>query len=161
MFHEYIELIDIFDLSTVKRALYNRPQQCILLYLADCAELYKSRGERDDGVYTINPDSKGSFSVYCDMTTDGGGWTIIQKRKDGSVDFNIMWTDYKNGFGKLNGEFWLGLEKIHRLTSIDANTLKIAMKSFSGEKKQASYSLFSVGDEASGFVLTAKNYTGE
>ena len=147
---------------SASHGLNNRTQQCILLYLAtSCADLYKSSGERNDGVYTINPDSKGSFSVYCDMTTDGGGWTIIQKRKDGSVDFNLMWIDYKNGFGNLNGEFWLGLEKIHRLTSTDANTLKIAMKSFSGEKKQASYSLFSVGDEASGFMLTAKNYIGE
>ena len=78
---------------------------------------------------------------------------------NGSVDFNSPWLDYKDGFGELSGEFWLGLNKIYRLTSNGSYTLKIDLKSLGGEYKYALYSPFSVGDESSNFILTAKSYT--
>ena len=53
----------------------------------------------------------------CDMTSDGGKWMVIQRRINGSVDFYLDWTDYVNGFGDLEGEFWYGLENIHCLTT--------------------------------------------
>ena len=67
-------------------------------------------------MYKIDPDGLGEFEVFCDQKTAGGGWTVSQKRRDGSVDFFRAWDDYKRGFGNLNGELWLGLDKIHRLT---------------------------------------------
>ena len=67
----------------------------------DCQDAY-SRGRRDSGVYTIRP-SKQAFKAYCDMSTDNGGWTVFQRRKDGSVDFYRNWDQYVNGFGDLNG----------------------------------------------------------
>ena len=82
----------------------------------NCAEIYKSAGKPTDGD-TIKSDELPAFDVFCDQTTDGGGWTVFQKRLNGSVDFYRYWNDYKCGFGDLNSEFWLGLDKIHRLTS--------------------------------------------
>ena len=67
-------------------------------------------------VYSIDLDGSGSFNVSCDLTTGGRGWTVFQRRHRGSVDFYRNWNDYKNGFGNMFGEFWLGLDKINRLT---------------------------------------------
>ncbi|RMX38025.1 hypothetical protein pdam_00012277 [Pocillopora damicornis] len=42
----------------------------------NCAEVFKG-SQRISGVYTIYPDDKAPFDVYCDQTTAGGGWTVI------------------------------------------------------------------------------------
>ena len=124
----------------------------------NCAELYKA-GEKKDGVYTIKPDSKDAFKVHCDQKTDGGGWTVFQKRLNGSVDFYLRWNDYKRGFGNVSGEFWLGLEKIHRLTKARSR-LRVDLEDFDGETAYAEYDLFAVGDEESKYNLSIGNYSG-
>lgn len=50
------------------------------------------------------------------METLGGGWTTIQRRKSGLVSFYRDWKQYKEGFGSVRGDFWLGNENIHRLS---------------------------------------------
>ena len=70
------------------------------------------------------------------MDSDDGGWTVFQRRMDGSEDFYRGWKDYNKGFGDLNGEFWLGLNKIYRLTrNSDINTtLRVDLEGFDGVK---------------------------
>ena len=125
----------------------------------NCAELYKS-GKRNSGVYTINPDGLGAFDVFCDQTTAGGGWTVFQKRMDGSIDFYRGWADYKQGFGNLNGEFWLGLDKIHRMTSSEGYKLRVDLEDFAGNIVYAEYASFGVGSEGTKYQLTAGSYSG-
>ena len=93
------------------------------------------------------------------METDGGGWTVFQRRKDGSVDFNRNWTDYEYGFGDLNGEFWLGLSKTHRLTKKRSNSLRVDLGDLQ-KKAYALYPTFSVGNSASKYTLTIEGYSG-
>jgi len=88
-------------------------------------------------VYKIDPDGLGEFEVYCDQNTAGGGWTVFQKRYDGSVDFFRGWENYKRGFGNLNGEFWLGLDKIHRLTVNSSNQLRTDLEDVHGRTAYA------------------------
>ncbi|KAL9985567.1 hypothetical protein ACROYT_G007988 [Oculina patagonica] len=123
------------------------------------AELYKS-GQRISGVYTIDPDGSGAFDVFCDQTTAGGGWTVFQKRLDGSVDFYRGWADYKRGFGNLNGEFWLGLDKIHHLTKTTKNRLRVDLEDTAGKTAYAEYDMFAVTSERTKYQLSLGTYSG-
>ncbi|XP_078356670.1 ficolin-2-like [Oculina patagonica] len=125
----------------------------------NCAELYKS-GQRISGVYTIDPDGSGAFDVFCDQTTAGGGWTVFQKRLDGSVDFFRDWAYYKRGFGNLNGEFWLGLDKIHRLTKTTKNRLRVDLEDTAGKTAYAEYDMFAVTSERTKYKLSLGSYSG-
>ncbi|XP_022294499.2 uncharacterized protein LOC111104697 isoform X2 [Crassostrea virginica] len=123
----------------------------------DCKEVHAS-GSTSDGVYTIYPyfPSTRAVTVYCDMTTDGGGWTTFHHRRDGSVDFDRFWDDYKNGFGQATGEYWLGNDNLHQLTSLGTSDLYVRMEKFTGGWAYAKYKEFSVADEADGYRMRVK-----
>ena len=113
-------------------------------------------------MYTISPDSsRGPFDVYCDHKTAGGGWTVIQKRLDGSVDFYRGWADYKCGFGNLNGEFWLGLDKMHQLTKAGRNIIRIELEDIKGKTAYADYDMFAVASERAKYQLSLGTYSGK
>ena len=96
------------------------------------------------------------------MDTDGGGWAVFQRRKDGSVDFFLNWIDYEEGFGDLNGEFWLGLSKIHRLTQDGTDyTLRVDLEDFENETRYAKYSTFNIGDNTTDYTITVGGYSGD
>ncbi|XP_046861623.1 angiopoietin-related protein 7-like [Xenia sp. Carnegie-2017] len=125
----------------------------------DCAGLYK-KGERKNGVYEIDPDGQGRFSVFCDMTSSGGGWTVFQRRQDGKVDFYRDWKNYTQGFGNLASEFWLGLNKIYRLTSAKRNKLRVDLGDWSGNKAYAEYDFFAVKNETHKYQLSLGAHSG-
>lgn len=101
----------------------------------------------------------GPFKVRCDMQTDGGGWTVFQRRQNGSVDFFRGWQDYKNGFGDLNGEFWLGLDKIHHLTKAGHSVLRVDLTDFDNTKAYAEYRNFSVAPESESYKLNIGRFS--
>ncbi|GFO26143.1 fibrinogen related protein 12.1 [Plakobranchus ocellatus] len=98
-------------------------------------------------------------AFLCDTLTDGGGWIIIQRRSTGNVDFYRDWATYKNGFGSLDDEFWLGNERIHTLTSNGTWELRVDLK-YKGKSAFAHYSEFSIENEKSKYTLRIGQYNG-
>ena len=111
-------------------------------------------------MYKIDPDDLGEFEVFCDQKTAGGGWTLFQKRQDGSVEFFRLWNDYQLGFGNLNGEFWLGLDQIHRLT-LSSSKLRVDLEDLENKTAFAEYSSFAVANETEKYKLSLRGYSGE
>ena len=159
---EYLEMIEILFLGRMSGVRIVGLYNFLIFFIGlkkNCAEIYEAGG-KIDGMYTIKPDNLLAFDVFCDQTTKGGGWTVFQKRLNGSVDFYRYWNDYKCGFGDLNGEFWLGLDKIHRLTSDDNNVLRIDLGDFEGNNSYAEYDLFGVKSEKDKYKLILGSYSG-
>ncbi|KAM8847524.1 angiopoietin-2 [Synchiropus picturatus] len=126
----------------------------------DCASIYYN-GVRRSGLYTIVPSlAPMPVEVYCDMDTDGGGWTVIQRRLDGSVSFDRSWREYRVGFGDLHSEFWLGNDHLHDLTVQGDYSLRIDMEDWSNQHKHALYHSFSVEDEEHQYRLHVSGFSG-
>ncbi|KAM9786421.1 microfibril-associated glycoprotein 4-like [Syngnathus typhle] len=139
-------------------ALSSLQQKVTGLMPGACCDVMAA-GKSRSGVYSIFSGSN-SFEAYCNMWQDGGGWTVIQRRKDGSVDFFRGWKDYRKGFGDLAGEHWLGLQNIHALTASGAYQLRIDLTTFAGRNYYALYDNFSVGPEKDGYPLLVSGYSG-
>ncbi|XP_069890517.1 tenascin-R isoform X3 [Dipodomys merriami] len=126
----------------------------------DCAQ-HLMNGDTLSGVYTIflNGERSQKLQVYCDMTTDGGGWIVFQRRQNGQTDFFRKWADYRAGFGNLEDEFWLGLDNIHRITSQGRYELRVDMRD-GQEAVFAHYDKFSVEDSRNLYKLRIGGYNG-
>ncbi|KAL7742349.1 hypothetical protein ACLKA6_018985 [Drosophila palustris] len=112
-------------------------------------------GAKSSGIYDILVPkfSNQTFKVACDAETRDGGWTIILRRMDGSVNFTRNWTEYKNGFGNLDGEFFLGLDKIHAMTAERRQELLVLLEDLNGEQRFETYDEFAIGNEDQQYEL--------
>ncbi|XP_076081144.1 uncharacterized protein LOC143052057 [Mytilus galloprovincialis] len=115
----------------------------------------------NDGIYTIYPnDIFQPILVYC-IVRQYEKWTVIQTRVNGSVDFYRTWKEYKHGFGSAYGEYWLGNDNIHLISTYGDHELSIYMENTVGIHHTANYSTFNVSDEQSLYILTATGYSGD
>ncbi|KAJ7374286.1 Fibrinogen C domain-containing protein 1 [Desmophyllum pertusum] len=131
---------------------YENAESCLALKLA---------GVNSDGLYLINLSNTGSVEVLCDQQTDGGGWTIIQRRTSPFwLNFDRNWTEYKFGFGNLQGEFWLGNKIIHRLLKMP-HVLRIELKTRKSRKFGfAEYSRVTMDGPNNKYRLKISGYHG-
>lgn len=126
----------------------------------DCQHA-KDAGHSVSGIYLIKPEnSNGPMQLWCENSLDPGGWTVIQKRTDGSVNFFRNWENYKKGFGNIDGEYWLGLENIYLLSNQDNYKLLIELEDWSDKKVYAEYSSFRLEPESEFYRLRLGTYQG-
>ncbi|XP_078492833.1 ficolin-2-like [Ciona intestinalis] len=100
------------------------------------------------------------MEVYCDQTTDNGGWLVFQRRTDGSENFYRTWAEYQEKFGNLSNEFWLGLENLHALTSNGSYELRVELEDCENDRRYAKYSSFAIGSGEQQYRLTVSGYSG-
>ena len=113
--------------------------------------------KRKSGVYTmLNFCGTKCYDaeVYCDTSNGGGGWLVVQRRQDGSVDFNRGWGEYEDGFGKLTGEFWYGLRALHCLTGQGGWEMRMDIKLANGTNIFLQYEQFKVASAKDKYKLT-------
>ncbi|XP_010833433.1 PREDICTED: tenascin [Bison bison bison] len=137
---------------TTSGVLYQFPRDCSQAML---------NGDTTSGVYTIylNNDKTQKQEVFCDMTSDGGGWIVFLRRKNGREDFYRNWKAYAAGFGDLKEEFWLGLDTLSKITAQGQYELRVDLRDH-GESAYAVYDKFSVGDARTRYRLKVEGYSG-
>ncbi|XP_061681687.1 angiopoietin-related protein 3 [Syngnathoides biaculeatus] len=145
--------LDVFEYQTRNSSDLNENDLPI-----DCTELFE-RKENRSGIYIIEPKESEPFSVYCEMGSDGGS-TVIQRRVDGSVDFDQTWDEYEKGFGNLGKDFWLGLKKIHSITQQRLYILRIDLEEWKEDKHWAEYH-FSLDGPSEYYTLHLSNFSSD
>ncbi|XP_066896985.1 tenascin isoform X7 [Kogia breviceps] len=126
----------------------------------DCSQAMLN-GDTTSGVYTIylNNNKTQKQEVFCDMTSDGGGWVVFLRRKNGREDFYRNWKAYAAGFGDLKEEFWLGLDTLNKITAQGQYELRVDLRDH-GQSAYAVYDKFSVGDARTRYRLKVEGYSG-
>ncbi|XP_006099423.1 tenascin isoform X3 [Myotis lucifugus] len=126
----------------------------------DCSQAMLN-GDTTSGLYTIylNGDKAQALEVFCDMTSDGGGWIVFLRRKNGREDFYRNWKAYAAGFGDRREEFWLGLDNLNKITSQGQYELRVDLRDH-GKTAYAVYDKFSVGDAKTRYKLKVEGYSG-
>lgn len=103
----------------------------------------------------IAPATHRPVMVYCNSN-----WTVIQRRLDGSVDFNRTWNEYAHGFGQPNREFWIGNDVLHALSNKNCLQLRIEIQDIYDNYWFAMYKTMHVASKHEGYRLDIGGYTG-
>ncbi|XP_052377421.1 tenascin-like isoform X2 [Oncorhynchus keta] len=142
----------VTTIFTTSGVLYRYPKDCSQALL---------NGDTTSGIYTIYLGGEESqpIQVYCDMTTDGGGWMVFLRRQSGKLEFFRNWKNYTGGFGDINAEFWFGLANLHKMTTAGQYELRVDLRD-NGESAYAQYDKFMIAEPRSRYKIHIGGYSG-
>ncbi len=126
---------------------------CIIFIAAwmDCQSA--SNSDKKSGIFFLQPKPTLRFRGFCNSTKANSSWLVIQ-RKTSHIAFSNTWKEYKHGFGDLNSDYWLGLEKLHQITTLATTALLISYRESGSQPVVAEYESFKISNEATGYNLT-------
>ncbi|KAK7090977.1 fibrinogen C domain-containing protein 1-like isoform X2 [Littorina saxatilis] len=133
----------------------------------DCS-CFESRLSREPyGFNTfIQPDRNlPAFEVQC-SNLDGKLWTVIQAREEFNAadlapdGFDRTYAEYRDGFGKLTGNYWLGLHKVHALTTAVDMSMRLEMYNAQYDLLHGQYDVFRVAGASHNYRLTVAGHSG-
>ncbi|XP_024237864.1 tenascin isoform X3 [Oncorhynchus tshawytscha] len=129
-------------------------------YPKDCSQALLN-GDTISGTYNIylGGDESQPIQVYCDMTTDGGGWMVFLRRQNGNLEFFRNWKNYTGGFGDMNDEFWFGLANLHKMTASGQYELRVDLRD-NGKSAYAQYDKFTIAEPRSRYKIYLGRYSG-
>ena len=134
--------------------------------IASCCDIANfftfGRNVLPSGIYSLKSFCEKCINAeaYCDTSNGGGGWLVVQRRQDGSVDFNRTWLEYEDGFGRLTGEFWYGLKALHCLTGQGGWEMRMDIKLANGTNIFLQYEQFKVASAKDKYKLTVGGFQG-
>eukprot|EP00112_Aurelia_sp_Birch-Aquarium-sp1_P018058 Seg4254.1 transcript_id=Seg4254.1/GoldUCD/mRNA.D3Y31 product=Ficolin-1 protein_id=Seg4254.1/GoldUCD/D3Y31 len=155
---EYREVTSENDLPQNKEG-YKIWKKIVEKELRSCKDL-KEQGFTINGVYDLQRDDGTTFKAFCDMTTNNGGWTVLQRRINASVSFDRDWAEYVMGFGNPSGNHWLGLEAMHQLTKTGNVILRFDLKRSDGSVGFAEYEKFTIATASEKYKINYRWYKG-
>ncbi|CAI5773331.1 Angiopoietin like 5 [Podarcis lilfordi] len=164
--NELMSRVMILNTELSRKPIDVFPHRAVQSHGLDCSDIKDTIGsvtKTPSGLYIIHPEgSSYPFEVLCEMDFRGGGWTVIQKRTEGLVEFQRTWSDYLNGFGDLEGEFWLGLRNIFHIANQKTASfmLYVGLEAEDDTYAYASYDSFWLEDEACSFKIHLGRYSG-
>jgi len=85
---------------------------------------------------------------------------LVQQNVDASDFFNRSWEEFKVGFKDTRGNYWLGNELLHQLTSNGRYTLRFDLQAVNGSWFYAEYHSVVVFNESSNYMIQVFSYSG-
>lgn len=126
-----------------------------------CKDLYFRFNFRADGLYAVSVDGSDGYlrPIQCNMTTQNGGWTVVERRMNGDVSFEADWNEFKSGFGNFYGDYYYGNENWHLLTKeAIKHELYFILETASGAVSELSYDDVTIGPETDQYRLALGIY---
>ncbi|XP_041372488.1 uncharacterized protein LOC121385775 isoform X2 [Gigantopelta aegis] len=131
------------------------------VYVSNCSDVIE-HNITTSGVFTIQPRDSGlALHAYCDIEDNKTAWLVIQRKSNGSTNFNKTWYEYRDGFGEIDSDYWLGNNDIHRITKQGQYELQIDLETNTAEKKHVMYDTFYVHSKYTYFTLNVIGFHGD